>query len=103
MFANRYAIWTGPETEPFPEADVPTRTNDNGTKHSIDVTAAPDKLSMDADGKRSDLPKRAAPASLWGKDAIHQFDAFNPDTGKRLSMKVTDLGEEVLTRHGGKS
>jgi hypothetical protein len=37
---------------------------------------------------------------LWGKDAIHQFDAFNPDTGKRLSMKVTDLGEEVSTRHG---
>jgi len=35
-----------------------------------------------------------------GKDAIHQFDTFNPDTGKRLSMKVTDLGEEVLTRHG---
>ncbi|PZR91508.1 MAG: hypothetical protein DLM68_03295 [Hyphomicrobiales bacterium] len=24
-----------------------SRTNDNGTKHSIDVTAAPDKLSMD--------------------------------------------------------
>jgi Family of unknown function (DUF6134) len=77
-----------------------SRTNDNGTKHSIDVTAAPNKLSMDADGKHSDLPKTAAPASLWGKDAIHQFDAFNPDTGKRLSMKVTDLGEEVLTRHG---
>ena len=77
-----------------------SRTNDNGTKHSIDVTAAPDKLSMDADGKHSDLPKTAAPASLWGKDAIHQFDAFDPDTGMRLSMKVTDLGEEVLTRHG---
>ena len=58
-----------------------SRTNDNGTKHSIDVTAALDKLSMDADGKHSDLPKTAAPASLWGKDAIHQFDAFDPDTG----------------------
>jgi hypothetical protein len=33
-----------------------SRTNDNGTKHSIAVTAAPDKLSMDADGKHSDLP-----------------------------------------------
>jgi hypothetical protein len=77
-----------------------SRTNDNGTKHSIDVTAAPDKLSMDADGKRSDLPKTVAPASLWGKDAIHQFDAFDPDTGMRLSVKVTDLGEEVLTLHG---
>ena len=77
-----------------------SRTNDNGTKHSIDVTAAPDKLSMDADGKHSDLPKTAAPASLWGKDAIHQFDAFDPDTGKPLSIKVTDLGSEALTIHG---
>src|SRR4051812_31844174 len=39
-----------------------SRTNDNGTKHSIDVTATPDKLSMDADGKHRDLPKTAAPA-----------------------------------------
>ena len=77
-----------------------SRTNDNGTKHSIDVTAAPDKLSMDADGKHSDLPKTAAPASLWGKDAIHQLDAFDPDTGKPLSIEVTDLGNEAVTIHG---
>ncbi len=77
-----------------------SRTNDNGTKHSIDVTATQDKLSMDADGKHSDLPKTAAPASLWSKDAIHQFDAFDPDTGKRLSIEVTDLGNEDLTFHG---
>ena len=77
-----------------------SRTNDNGTKHSIDVTAAPDKLSMDADGEHSDLPKTAAPASLWSKDAIHQFDAFDPDTGKRLAIEVTDLGDEDLTVHG---
>jgi hypothetical protein len=77
-----------------------SRTNDNGTKHSIDVTAAPDKLSMDADGKHSDLPKTAAPESLWGKDAIHQLDAFDPDTGKPMSIKVTDLGNEALTIHG---
>jgi hypothetical protein len=44
-----------------------SRTNDNGTKHSIDVTAAPNKLSMDADGKHSDLPKTVAPASLWAR------------------------------------
>ncbi len=77
-----------------------SRTNDNGTKHSIDITAAPGKLSMDADGKHSDLPKTVVPASLWGKDAIHQFDAFDPDTGKRLSIEVTDLGNETLTIQG---
>lgn len=77
-----------------------SRTNDNGTKHSIDVMATADKLSMDADGKHSDLPKTVAPASLWGKAAIHQFDAFDPDTGKRLSIEVTDLGNETLTING---
>ncbi|MGH6811179.1 MAG: DUF6134 family protein [Methylocella sp.] len=77
-----------------------SRTNDNGTKHSVDVMAGQDKLSMDADGKHSDLPKTAVPASLWGKDAIPHFDAFDPDTGKRLSIEVTDLGNETLTIHG---
>lgn len=77
-----------------------SRTNDNGTKHSVDVKAMPDKLSMEADGKHSDLPKTAAPASLWSKDALHQFEAFDPDTGKRLSMNVTDLGTEALSIHG---
>jgi hypothetical protein len=78
-----------------------SRTNDNGTKHAIDVTAAPDKLSMEADGKHSDLPKTAGPASLWGKNLlIHRVDAFEPDTGKRLAIKVTDVGDETLTLNG---
>ncbi len=77
-----------------------SRTNDNGTKHSIDVKVAPDKLSMEADGKHSELPKTATPASLWNIDVIHQTETFDPDTGKRLAMKVTDLGEETLTLHG---
>jgi hypothetical protein len=77
-----------------------SRTNDNGTKHAIDVTAAPGKLRMDADGKYSDLPKTAAPVTLWNKDAIYQTDAFDPDTGKRREIKVTDLGEEVVMLHG---
>jgi hypothetical protein len=77
-----------------------SQTNDNGTKHSVEVTAKPDKLSMEVDGKHMDLPKTAAPASLWGKDSIRQLDAFAPDTGKRMSIKVTDLGVEPVTIHG---
>lgn len=77
-----------------------SETNDNGTKHSVDVTAKPDKLSMEADGKHSELPKTAAPASLWSKDTIQKPEAFDPETGKRMSIKVTDLGEEPVTIHG---
>jgi hypothetical protein len=75
-------------------------TNDNGTKHAIKVTSAADKLSMDVDGKHSDLPKTAGPASLWGKDVINRVDAFEPDTGKRLAIKVTDVGDETVTING---
>lgn len=77
-----------------------SKTNDNGTTHSVEVTAKPDKLSMEADGKHLELPKSVAPASLWSKDVVHQTDAFAPDTGKRMAMKVTDLGTEPVTING---
>ncbi len=77
-----------------------SHTNDNGTKHSVEVTAAGDKLSMAADGKHSELPKTAASVNLWGKDAIRHLDVFEPDTGKRLALKLTDLGPESVTVNG---
>jgi hypothetical protein len=77
-----------------------SHTNDNGTKHSVEVTAAGDKLAMVADGKHSDLSKTAAPVNFWGKDVIRHLDVFEPDTGKRLSLKVTDLGSESVTVNG---
>jgi len=77
-----------------------SRTNDNGTKHSVEVTAANDKLNMEVDGKHSDLPKTAAPADLWSIDVIHRSDAFEPDSGKRLLFKVTDLGPDSVTING---
>ncbi|HXW71332.1 MAG TPA: DUF6134 family protein [Methylocella sp.] len=77
-----------------------SNTNDNGTKHTIDVKAATDKLSMDADGKHSDLPKTVLPVSLWSRDMLTQSEQFDPDTGQRRTIQVTDLGEEVLTVHG---
>jgi Family of unknown function (DUF6134) len=77
-----------------------SHTNDNGTKHSVEVTAANDKLSMEADGKHSDLPKSAVPASLWRKETLRSPDAFEPDTGNHLSLKMTDLGTDSVTVNG---
>jgi hypothetical protein len=77
-----------------------SHTNDNGTKHAIEVTAADGKLSMVADGKHSELPKTAAPVNFWGKEVIRHLDVFEPDTGKRLLLKVTDVGPESVTVNG---
>jgi Family of unknown function (DUF6134) len=81
-------------------ASFKSHTNDNGTKHAVEVTAAGDKLSMVADGKHSDLPKTAAPVNFWGKEVIRHLDVFEPDTGKRLSLKATDVGPESVTVNG---
>ena len=77
-----------------------SHTNDNGTKHSVEVTAADGKLTMIADGKRTDLPKTAAPVNYWGKGVIRNLDVFEPDTGNRLLLKVTDVGPETVTVNG---
>jgi hypothetical protein len=79
-----------------------SQTNDNGTQHAVRLTSgpAPDKLTLEVDGKRSDVPKGIAPANLWSKDVITRSDLFEPANGKRLSIKVKDLGEETVVLNG---
>lgn len=88
-------VWKGGQLITFK-----SQTNDNGTRHQVKVTAMPDKLTMEADGKHSDLPKSAVPVCLWRKETIREPDAFEPDTGNRLSLKVTDLGPDTVTVNG---
>ncbi len=79
-----------------------SETDDNGTKHVIEVepSATPDKVTLVVDGKKSEEPKSLAPASLWSKDLVTRTELFDPADGKRLSVKVKDLGEETLTIQG---
>lgn len=77
-----------------------SRTNDNGTKHTIEATQKPDKLSMEVDGKHTEVPKSVVPASLWTKTVINQPELFEPANGKRLQVKFKDLGEESLSVNG---
>jgi hypothetical protein len=92
---SRNEVWKNGQLVTFK-----SRTNDNGTKHSVEVTAANDKLNMEVDGEHSDLPMTAAPASLWDIDVIHRLDTFDPDTGKRYLFKVADLGPDSVTING---
>jgi hypothetical protein len=77
-----------------------SKTNDNGTKHAIDVAAKPDKLSMEVDGKRVEAPKSLYPASLWSRDVLNRGELFEPANGKKLAIKVKDLGDETVSVGG---
>ncbi len=79
-----------------------SQTDDNGTKHEVEVapSASPDKVALIVDGKKTEEPKSIAPASLWSRDLVTRTELFDPADGKRISVKVADLGDETLTIQG---
>ncbi len=79
-----------------------SQTDDNGKKHVITATAAGDKIQFEVDGKRGELPKTIPPASFWSRPSPGTQEMFDESNGKRLSVKITDLGDEAVTVHGSK-
>ncbi len=77
-----------------------SRTNDNGTKHSVSAMAVADKFSMTVDGVGRDLPQIILPATLWNKDFVDATQLFDSEKGAILSINVKDLGDEVIQLNG---
>ncbi|WP_139223666.1 DUF6134 family protein [Methylocapsa palsarum] len=80
-----------------------SHTNDNGTKHDVEIApgSAADKLTLIVDGVKTEVPKTISPASLWTREIINHPDLFDPADGRRLSVKVKDMGEETVTLDDG--
>ncbi len=64
------------------------------------VTPATDKLNIEADGRHSDAPLTLRLASFWDKSFDAQTELLDPASGKHLSVKTKDLGDEKITVHG---
>jgi hypothetical protein len=77
-----------------------SQTNDYGTKHAVSATASDEKVHFDVDGKASDAPRKVVPNGIWSKAFLTTGQIFDDATGKLLSIKVSDLGDETLTQHG---
>jgi hypothetical protein len=75
-------------------------TDDNGKPHEISAAQSGGKVAMTVDGERSAAPKTIQPASLWGADVAKQSQIFDPANGKRMAVKVKDLGEETVPVNG---
>ena len=79
-----------------------SQTDDNGKKHAITATTSGEKLQFEIDGKRSDVPKTVLPASFWARPQPGPLQMFDETTGKRISVKVSDLGDESMVFNGAK-
>jgi hypothetical protein len=77
-----------------------SQTDDNGTKHIVTAIPVSDKLTFKIDGERSDAPRGLVPATLWNTEFSKRSELFDAATGKRMAIKVVDLGEASLAWHG---
>jgi hypothetical protein len=77
-----------------------SKTDDNGTNHSVSVTQGANKLDLVADGEHSDAPLGLHPASLWDRGFSGQTELFDTSNGKRMAVKIKDLGDERIVSNG---
>ena len=72
-------------------------TDDNGTKHKLDLGSKGSGLLLQVDGKSTQVDKNIVPASLWNPAILRQSVALNAADGKVMPIKVVDDGMENVT------
>ena len=77
-----------------------SRTDDDGDKHTLQVTAAADHVEIDGDGAASRADPGIIPASLWNRDLVTRKVLINTLTGRQMAVSVADLGEDSIRSHG---
>lgn len=75
-------------------------TDDNGSVHRVSATRAGEKLSVNADGKISQVDAAMIPASLWNAALMRMRAALDPKDGSVMPVSVVDRGREQLVVQG---
>jgi hypothetical protein len=77
-------------------------TNDDGTRHQLDVTQTAGALEVDADGNSARADPAIVPASLWNIALTRQSVLLNTLDGKQMHVTVGDQGSELVQVAGGR-
>lgn len=75
-------------------------TDDNGSLHKVSATRVGEKLSVNADGKISQVDPAMMPANLWNASLVRMRAALDPKDGSVMPVSVVDRGTEQLVVQG---
>jgi len=75
-------------------------TDDNGTKHRVKATSSNNKITVNADGKVTEVAGTTIPASYWNPALLGKTTALNPQDGAIVPVAVVDRGEDHLIVQG---
>jgi len=77
-------------------------TDDNGTPYKVEVSAKAGGLSIDANGKTSQVDANTYPFSLWNAALVKQTSAIDLQKGTVMKITVTDAGIDNIPVLGKK-
>jgi hypothetical protein len=84
-------------------ASFKSKTNANGTKHSVLAAVVHGKFDLTVNGEKTELPQVVLPATFWNTDFIGATKLLDTDKGTVLAVKVKDLGDESIELNGASS
>ncbi len=80
--------------------ELKTRTNDDGTSHSLDAAVGGGGVVANGDGKQHNFDANIVPGSLWNIRVIKQTVLLNSLDGTQMPVTVSDLGDERVLARG---
>ena len=75
-------------------------TDDNGHIHRVSATRSGDRLTVNADGRISQVDPAMMPANLWNVSLVRMTTAFDSKDGSVMPISVVDRGHEQIVVQG---
>jgi len=94
---NSHETWRGDQL-----VALESKTNEDGTDHTLSVKAGDAALNIVGDGVTSSADPSIVPASLWREETVRQNKLLNTLKGTQMKISVTDAGNENIEA-GGKT
>jgi hypothetical protein len=77
-----------------------SRTDDNGTVHTVAARSEANAIRVDADGQTQEVDRATIPASLWNPALVDRTLALDPQDGSVLRLHIVDRGDEQVSVSG---
>jgi uncharacterized protein DUF6134 len=77
-----------------------SRSDNNGTRHFVSVSAKGSSLEVKVDGKATLIDANIMPASFWNPELLGRPIMLDAQDGQVMPVSVRDGGEEELTING---
>jgi hypothetical protein len=77
-----------------------SRTDDNGTQHSVSARSEGDRLLVDSTAGRFELPPDTLPTSYWHEATVQRGEWLDTQSGRLVRSSVTRQGLDPIRAHG---